>query len=156
MSWRIDPVRSLEEIDVLVYVEHESFSNPWTRDMYVAEFGNPDVSFFYLARDAASGDVAGFCAFWRVLDELHINNLAVLPGQRRRGAASALLAHVLQEGVRLGAPRATLEVRRSNAAALRLYEKFGFSVAGVRRRYYTNPEEDAMVLWREGLGHCSP
>jgi ribosomal-protein-alanine N-acetyltransferase len=155
MTWRIDPVRSLDEIDVLVHVEHVSFSNPWTREMYVAEFANPEVSYFYLARDAESSEVAGFCAFWRVLDELHINNLAVLPEKRRHGVASALLSHILREGLRLGAPRATLEVRRSNDAALRLYEKFGFSVAGVRRRYYTNPEEDAFVLWRDELGHSS-
>ena len=151
MSWRIDPVRSLEEIDVLVHVEHESFSNPWTRDMYVAEFGNPDVSFFYLARDAASGDVAGFCAFWRVLDELHINNLAVLPDVRRAGVATALLTYVLEYGAGLGARRATLEVRRSNEAARLLYERFGFTVAGVRHGYYTKPVEDALVLWRENL-----
>src|SRR5262249_59037047 len=87
----------------------------------------------------ASGAAVGFCSFWRVLDELHINNLAVLPEHRRVGVASALLAFVLQEGVKMGARRATLEVRRSNEAARRLYERFGFTVAGVRRGYYTKP-----------------
>jgi len=86
-----------------------------------------------------------------VLDELHVNNLAVLPAYRGLGAATALLSHVLAEGARLGARRTTLEVRRSNETARRLYEHFGFSVAGVRRGYYTQPDEDALVLRRESL-----
>jgi ribosomal-protein-alanine N-acetyltransferase len=91
-----------------------------------------------------------------VVDELHINNLAVLPAWRRTGVATSLLDHVIREGVRMGAHRATLEVRRSNEPARRLYERFGFSVAGVRRAYYTNPVEDAIVLWREGLADGPP
>jgi ribosomal-protein-alanine N-acetyltransferase len=87
-----------------------------------------------------------------VLDELHINNLAVLPDLRRAGIGSTLLAFVLQKGVELGAHRATLEVRRSNEAARLLYERFGFAVAGVRPGYYSKPVEDALVLWRENLG----
>jgi ribosomal-protein-alanine N-acetyltransferase len=70
---------------------------------------------------------------------------------RREGIASALLARVLQEGVSLGARRATLEVRRSNEPARLLYERFGFSIAGVRRAYYSDPIEDALILWRDGL-----
>jgi ribosomal-protein-alanine N-acetyltransferase len=86
-----------------------------------------------------------------VLDELHINNLAVLPAYRRAGIGLALLRHALDEGARMGARRATLEVRRSNEAARQLYERFGFSVVGVRHGYYSNPVEDALVLWREEL-----
>ena len=131
-------------------IEQASFTNPWTREMYASELENRGVSFCYLAR-TADGTVVGFCSFWRVVDELHINNLAVLPLYRRDGVASALLAHVLREGSRLGAVRATLEMRRSNEPARCLYKRFGFAVAGVRRRYYTKPVEDAIVLWREGL-----
>src|SRR5207237_10835845 len=106
------------------------------------------VADFYLAR-TGEGLVVGFCSFWRVLEELHINNLAVAPAERGTGVASALLTRVLADGAKLGASRATLEVRRSNLAARGLYEKFGFSIAGVRPAYYTNPVEDALVLWRE-------
>ena len=99
----------------------------------------PACRYFYLARNAARRAV-GFCSFWRVLDELHINNLAVLPGtagtRHRRGRC---WRRVLAEGARLGAHRATLEVRRSNERARQLYERFGFAVAGVRRGYYTQP-----------------
>jgi ribosomal-protein-alanine N-acetyltransferase len=84
-----------------------------------------------------------------VLDELHINNLAVLPELRRQGVAAALLERVMIEGARFGNRRAMLEVRQSNGPARLLYEKFGFVVAGTRSKYYTNPVEDALVLWRE-------
>jgi ribosomal-protein-alanine N-acetyltransferase len=146
----IEPVSSVAQIDQVLEIEESSFTNPWTRTMYLAELDNAGVSFCYLAKDA-SGQPVGFCSFWRVLDELHINNLAVLPAFRRAGIATALLTHALGEGVRLGARRATLEVRRSNDAARHLYERFGFTIAGVRPGYYTKPVEDALVLWRENL-----
>jgi ribosomal-protein-alanine N-acetyltransferase len=147
---RIEPLSSPDEIEAVLAVEQASFTNPWTREMYVAELENRNVSYCYLAKDA-DGRVLGFCSYWRVLDELHINNLAVLPQERRAGIGSALLTFVLNEGAALGARRATLEVRRSNELARLLYERFGFTVAGVRRAYYTKPVEDALVLWRENL-----
>ena len=149
-QWTIELLTSPDGIDEILAVEQSSFTNPWTREMYLAEFDHPGMSFLYVARDARR-HVIGFCSFWRVLDEFHINNLAVDPTWRRVGVARALLTHVLSEGVRMGAHRATLEVRRSNEAAQKLYANFGFSVAGVRRDYYTNPVEDALVLWRERL-----
>ncbi|HJZ71381.1 MAG TPA: ribosomal protein S18-alanine N-acetyltransferase [Vicinamibacterales bacterium] len=148
--WAIEPVTSPDQIDDVIAIEEVSFTNPWTRVMYLAELENTGVSFCFTARDPA-GRVVGFCSFWRVLDELHINNLAVLPDVRRAGVATALLTHVLRYGASLGARRATLEVRRSNEAARLLYERFGFTVAGVRHGYYTKPVEDALVLWRENL-----
>jgi ribosomal-protein-alanine N-acetyltransferase len=148
MAWHIEALISPAQIDEVLAVEEASFTNPWTREMYLAELENRSISFCYLARED-EGNVVGFCSFWRVLDELHINNLAVLPAFRRAGVASALLARVLVEGAKLGTRRATLEVRRSNEAARLLYERFGFSIAGVRRGYYTNPVEDALILWRE-------
>jgi [ribosomal protein S18]-alanine N-acetyltransferase len=146
----IESLSSLNDLDAVLEIETESFTSPWTREMYLAELQNVGVSFCYLARDE-QGIVVGFCSFWRVVDELHINNLAVLPAYRHRGIGTSLLVSVLKEGARLGAHRATLEVRRSNDVARRLYEQLGFSTAGVRRAYYTNPVEDALVLWRERL-----
>lgn len=145
--WAIEPVNSVADVEAILAVEEASFTNPWTREMYLAELQHPDVSFIYAARDRER-QVVGFCAFWRVLDELHINNLAVSPSHRREGIASALLAAVLRDGNASGASRATLEVRRSNVVAIQLYKRFGFSVAGVRSGYYTHPDEDALVLWR--------
>jgi ribosomal-protein-alanine N-acetyltransferase len=152
-GWRIEPITSPDEIDEVLAIEQAAFTNPWTRAMYLAELENKGVSFCYVARRVDSAAV-GFCSFWRVLDELHINNLAVLPEFRRAGVATRLLTRVMQEGAALGARRATLEVRRSNEAARLLYERFGFTVAGVRRAYYTKPVEDALVLWRENLAEA--
>src|SRR5438034_3726642 len=126
-TWAIEPLSLLSDLETVLEIERASFVNPWTREMYLAEMENKGVSYCYVARDVARQPV-GFCSFWRVLDELHINNLAVAPGHRRAGIGSALLRFVLAEGVRLGAERATLEVRRSNDAARYLYERFGFTV----------------------------
>jgi ribosomal-protein-alanine N-acetyltransferase len=149
-SFAIVQVTSADQIEAVLAIEEASFTNPWTREMYVAELENTGVSYCFLATDE-QGRGVGFCSLWRVLDELHINNLAVLPPFRRLGVATALLTFVLAKGVGLGARRATLEVRRSNETARLLYERFGFTIAGVRRAYYTKPVEDALVLWRENL-----
>ena len=148
--WLIEPLSLTSDLDAVLQIEQASFLNPWTREMYLAELENRGISYCYIVRDP-SQRVVGFCSFWRVLDELHINNLAVAPDCRGAGAGTTLLREVLHEGARLGARRATLEVRRSNEAARRLYERLGFAVAGVRRAYYTSPVEDALVLWRENL-----
>jgi ribosomal-protein-alanine N-acetyltransferase len=145
--WAVEPLAH-DDIDDVLAIEEAAFTNPWTRAMYIAELDNPGVSYCFLARDA-QGRAVGFCSFWRVLDELHINNLAVRPELRRAGIGSFLLSFVLKTGGALGARRATLEVRRSNEAALMLYKRFGFTVAGVRADYYSKPVEDALVLWLE-------
>jgi ribosomal-protein-alanine N-acetyltransferase len=150
-GWVIEPLSSPDEIDDLLAVERTSFTNPWTREMFLSELQNEGVSFLVCARDD-TGRLIGFCSFWRVFDELHINNLAVAPAHRRQGVAASLLTHVLAQAPRLGATRALLEVRRSNDEARRLYERFGFSVAGTRRNYYSQPVEDALVLWRDKPG----
>jgi ribosomal-protein-alanine N-acetyltransferase len=147
-TWSIEPLSSPAEIDAILAIEQASFTNPWTREMYQAELENKGVSFFYLARDKGR-HVVGFCSFWRVLDELHINNHAVVPEFRRMGVATALLGRITEEAARFGIRRTKLEVRKSNAPARQLYAKFGFVVAGSRSKYYTNPVEDALVLWRE-------
>jgi len=150
MTWTIARVDSPAQVETVLAIEERAFTSAWTREMHLAELQNRNVSYCFVASDS-DGRAVGFCSFWHVVDELHINNLAVLPEYRRQGVASTLLTFVMAEGVRFGARRATLEVRQSNAAARQLYERFGFTVAGVRRAYYSKPEEDALVLWRESL-----
>src|SRR4051812_13571822 len=150
MALTMTPLTSAEQIDAVLAIEDASFTSPWTREMYLSELENRNVSYCFLA-SMGDGPAVGFCSFWRVLDGLHINNLAVLPEVRRQGIATELLTFVLMEGARLGAGRATLEVRRSNTPALMLYERFGFTVSGLRREYYTNPREDALILWKDQL-----
>lgn len=136
------------DVDAVVALEHESFSNPWPRETLVWELTNSDVTRVYLLRDDVHRAIA-FCIVWIIFDELHINTLAVGPAHRRRGVATFLLREVMAEAARDGARRATLEVRESNAAALELYARLGFQVTARRRNYYTNPVEDALILWRD-------
>jgi ribosomal-protein-alanine N-acetyltransferase len=140
----IAPLVTADEIDDVMAVERECFTNPWTEDMHRADLAHPERSHFLLARTA--DQVVGACTYWRVLDEIHINNIAVVPAWRRAGIGGALLARVLQEGRASGAARVLLEVRRSNDAARRLYGRAGFVLTQIRRRYYTDPDEDALVL----------
>lgn len=139
------------DLDGILTVEAASFTNPWTRAMYEWELQNRAVCHILVVR-TPSRRVAGFCSFWLVVDEIHINNVAILPELRGHGLGTRLMRRVLTEGLRLGAARATLEVRASNDAARRFYEGLGFAVAGVRKHYYTNPVEDALILWREPDG----
>jgi ribosomal-protein-alanine N-acetyltransferase len=145
---RVDPYQGEADLAGVLEVEQESFTRPWTRDMYAWELRNPDVCHIYVVR-TAEYPVVGFCAFWLVVDEVHINNVALRPGYRGRGLGTALMRRVLTEGRRLGAVRATLEVRASNEGAMRFYQALGFAEAGRRPRYYTDPQEDAVILWRD-------
>lgn len=144
----IGPLVAEEDLTGVLEVEAESFTNPWTREMYQWELTNRDLCRIYVVR-TSEHRVAGFCAFWLVFDEIHINNVALRPVCRGLGLGTALMRHVLAEGRRLGARRATLEVRASNTGARRLYERLGFAVAGTRRNYYSSPVEDALILWHE-------
>jgi [ribosomal protein S18]-alanine N-acetyltransferase len=142
----IAPLESESDLDGVLEVEAESFTNPWTRAMYQWELQHRSVCHIYVVRTAAAG-VVGFCAFWLIVDEMHINNVATRPAFRGQGIGAALMAHVLGAARPLGAQRATLEVRESNTGALRFYERLGFRIEGRRRRYYTSPVEDALILW---------
>jgi ribosomal-protein-alanine N-acetyltransferase len=136
------------DLDGLLEVEAESFTNPWTREMYSQELQNRSLCHILIVRTDECL-VIGFCAFWLVFDEMHINNVALRPQFRGQGIGTALLRHTIVAASDLGARRATLEVRASNDPARRLYARLGFYVAGTRRNYYTNPVEDALILWRD-------
>jgi len=146
----IERVTSPEDLDRVAALEAVCFTNPWTREMLEREVRQSEVARVYVIRDR-TGDIPAFCTCWIVLDELHINTIAVAPDRRREGLATRLMFHVMQEAAREGGTRATLEVRASNAPARRLYATLGFVETAVRPRYYTQPEEDGIILWREGL-----
>ena len=139
-----------DDLDAVASLESASFTNPWTREMLARELERSEVTRVYVLR-LPGHRVAAFCACWVIHDELHINTIAVDSAVRRRGLATRLMEHVLVDAARDGARRATLEVRRSNAAALGLYQRLGFKITAVRPRYYSHPDEDALILWREGL-----
>jgi ribosomal-protein-alanine N-acetyltransferase len=145
----VERASSDEDLDAVAALEADAFINPWTREMLARELSQNELARLYVLRLGAA-PVAAFCACWVIVGELHINTIAVRADLRRRGLATALMHYVLEDARREGASRATLEVRRSNEAAQRLYETLGFRLAGVRPGYYTHPDEDALILWRDG------
>jgi ribosomal-protein-alanine N-acetyltransferase len=140
---RLDRPVATADRDTILALEAASFSNPWTPQTFEVMLSSP-ASRLYIVRIEGDGIVA-ICGCWVFDDEVHINTVAVRDDCRRQGIAYALLHHVLAD---TGAVRATLEVRRSNEAAIALYEKLGFQVKAVRPKYYENPNEDGLILWR--------
>jgi ribosomal-protein-alanine N-acetyltransferase len=149
MGWHAGRMCRASDLDAVVELLDACFVNPWTREMLEREIERSDVSRIYGLR--SDGALAGFCSTWLIGDELHINNLAVRHADRRRGAATFLLRHILRDVARRGARSATLEVRESNVGALRLYQRLGFVLAGRRPDYYRDPSEDALILWLDGV-----
>jgi ribosomal-protein-alanine N-acetyltransferase len=143
-----EPLVDERDLEGVLEVETVSFNNPWTREMYDTELQNRTVCRIFIVR-SEEWKVAGFCSFWIVCDEMHINNVALRPQCRAQGIGTQLLRHAIAEAVARGARRAMLEVRASNAPARRFYERLGFYVASTRRNYYSHPVEDALILWRD-------
>ncbi len=141
----VERLSCTEDLDAVLGIEDASFNNPTTREWYEQELKRPEVCFIYVLRIPES-PVAAFCAFWLIVDQVHINNLAVRPELRGRGLGSQLLEAVIVEAAHLGAVELTLEVRPSNTPALQLYKSAGFTQQTVRKNYYTKPVEDALVL----------
>jgi ribosomal-protein-alanine N-acetyltransferase len=140
---RLDAV----DLDAVEEIERASYPTPWSRAMFVAELRKPS-SLAIGAFDAGQA-LVGYAFVSRYVDAWHVMNVAVTPSNRRRGIAQALLERVFE--VTAVDPRRgyTLEVRVSNADAIRLYERLGFESKGLRRAYYTDNREDALIMWRE-------
>jgi tRNA threonylcarbamoyl adenosine modification protein YeaZ/ribosomal-protein-alanine acetyltransferase len=153
-AWPV-AVAAPSDLAAVEALQRRAFTNPWGADAIKWELENTDVARLYVMRDPA-GSVVAYCACWKVFDELHINSLAVEESLRRRGLARRLLHFVILDARAAGARSATLEVRQSNDAARLLYEGLGFRVEGVRRDYYQDPREDALILWHRDLAKFAP
>ena len=132
---------SAQERDEILALEETSFSNPWTPAAFDTMLESP-ASGLWVARDGAQ--IVAFCACYVFADYLEINTLAVAPARRRQGIGRRVLREILAT---TGARSATLDVRASNLAAIRLYAGLGFTVEGTRPGYYENPKEDGLILW---------
>jgi ribosomal-protein-alanine N-acetyltransferase len=158
MSTTALDVRRLTYADLpkVVAIERRAFPTPWSLAMFVLELSKPSgICLAAWSPDADPGAGAsgarerlrGYLICSRYDTVWHLMNIAVDPGERRRGIATALLTELLERVGDLEA-RFTLEVRRSNQGAIELYERFGFRAAGTRRRYYQDNGEDALIMWR--------
>ena len=132
------------DLPQVIAIERRAFPTPWSLAMFVLELSKPSGICLAARRN---GRLTGYLVCSRYDTVWHIMNVAVAPEERRTGVATALLTELLG---RVGDPAAryTLEVRQSNVAAVRLYERFGFRAAGLRRRYYQDNGEDAVIMWR--------
>ena len=144
MSVKIVPMTAdhLEELEKL---ERICFSRPWSRKMLAEELENQCAAFL-VAEDSVSGRVLGYAGLMVVADEGYITNVAVFPEYRRQGIAAQILQVFLQFAAANHLAFLTLEVRPSNAAAIALYQGFGFEEVGRRKNYYYLPKEDALIL----------
>ena len=142
-------LRRLEQrdLDTVDEIERASYPTPWSRSMFAAELRKP--SSIALGAYLEEGELVGYAFVSRYVDAWHVMNVAVAPAFRRRGIASTLLERLFE--VTASDPRRgyTLEVRVTNAEAIRLYERLGFESRGIRRGYYTDNREDALIMWRE-------
>ncbi|RMH37608.1 MAG: ribosomal-protein-alanine N-acetyltransferase [Nitrospirae bacterium] len=147
---------TMSDLDAIVAIEQASFPTPWSREAFEAELRGNAFSHLLVARFPAQigPALAGYCCFWIVFEELRILNCAVRREHRRQGIGARLLRHAMAEGRTHGATRALLEVRASNEPALNFYRRLGFRAYGTRTGYYTNPDEDAILMTFEPL--CSP
>jgi ribosomal-protein-alanine N-acetyltransferase len=141
-----------DDTDAVLVIEGRCHSHPWTAEHFAGELANPHSRLVVLR---CEGQPAAFLCYWLLGDELSILNVAVDPAFRRRGLASALMRHALDEGAAAGTQQALLEVRRGNSGAIALYRRFGFRMVGERRRYYADGE-DALVMVRAGENSDDP
>jgi ribosomal-protein-alanine N-acetyltransferase len=136
----------VSDVDTVAALERSIFTDPWSRSVFMREAQLGDDSWNRVAVDEVSGRILGYLVAWFVADEVHLANVGVDPDLRRGGLAQQLLDEMIEEGSRRGARLVLLEVRRSNIVAQAFYEKNGFSTVTVRRRYYQDNREDALVM----------
>ncbi|WP_053217397.1 ribosomal protein S18-alanine N-acetyltransferase [Virgibacillus senegalensis] len=135
----------IEDINQVMQVEAASFGTPWTQDIFVNELiENPYAVYFVIEK---AGTVIGYCGLWVIIDEAQITNIAILPQYRGKKYGQALFHYVINQAIALGAKQLSLEVRVSNIPAQNMYKKFGLVPGGIRKNYYTDNFEDALVMW---------
>jgi [ribosomal protein S18]-alanine N-acetyltransferase len=138
----------LRDLNAIDEIERASYPTPWSRSMFAGELAKPS-SLSLGAFDPDTGELLGYLIISRYVDAWHVMNLAVAPAHRRRKIASMLLDRLFDETAGEGRRGYTLEVRVSNDVAIRLYERAGFKPRGIRRGYYTDNREDALIMWRD-------
>ncbi|WP_243300492.1 ribosomal protein S18-alanine N-acetyltransferase [Bacillus litorisediminis] len=136
---------TLADLDDIMEIEHQSFTLPWKRDAFVRELTSNPYARYWVVE--VNGKVIGYSGVWIVMDEAHITNIAVLPDYRGHGFGKQLLIKTMQLAKSYNAKVVTLEVRVSNIVAQNLYRSLGFQPGGIRKGYYTDNNEDGLIMW---------
>jgi ribosomal-protein-alanine N-acetyltransferase len=136
----------LRDLNAIDLIEKAAYPTPWSRSMFASELAKPSS----ICLGAFDGDdLVAYLIVSRYVDAWHVMNVAVSPDHRRRGLAQSLLQHLFELTVDDARRGYTLEVRVSNEGAIKLYEQLGFRSSGIRRGYYTDNREDALIMWRD-------
>ena len=136
---------TVEDIDQVYEIEALSFTLPWTKEAFYYEMLENQHAQYVLAE--TDRGIVGYCGLWLVLDECHITNIAIHPDERGKKLGEGLMRAAIDVAKEHGAVLMTLEARVSNHVAQNLYRKLGFQNGGIRKRYYTDNLEDAIVMW---------
>ena len=144
---------TMADVDGVAAVEAATFPTPWSRDAFISEMKNVAARYLVAEKD---GRIIGYAGAWIILDESHITNIAVLKDERGQGIGRALTHGLMQYLSNLGAAYATLEVRKSNEVAQSLYVSLGFIKLGVRKRYYEDNGEDALIMVCDHMPDADP
>lgn len=139
-----------QDIPAILEIERRSFATPWPREAYTHELDHNRTAVYVVARQDEAA--VGYAGMWVVMDEAHITTIAVDPPLRGLGIGERLLIGLIDRAIERGARWIQLEVRQSNMVAQRLYHKYGFREVGIRRHYYSDNGEDAVVMWTGDLG----
>ncbi len=149
-SMQIEIVKTCaEHIDDILVVEKLSFKTPWSKESFIEEIKRNKFAVYFSAK--AGESVVGYAGMWVVCKEGHITNVAVHPEFRRIGVGSRLMEALITAARNLNIGSMTLEVRKSNITAQALYRKYGFIEKGIRRSYYSDNDEDAVIMWKYNI-----
>jgi [ribosomal protein S18]-alanine N-acetyltransferase len=141
----------MRDLGAIEQIEKRAYPTPWSRSMFASELAKAS-SICLGAFEEETGMLLGYLIIARYVDAWHVMNIAVDPGCQRRGIATMLMEELFELTAQDGRRGYTLEVRVSNAGAIRLYERLGFRGRGVRRGYYTDNREDALIMWKDPVG----
>ena len=137
------------DIPAVLEIERSSFSTVWPADAFVNELSTNKLAHYFVGR--LEGRVVAYGGIWAILEDSHVTTIAVAPEHRGRRFGEVLLLHLIDEALERGASWMTLEVRESNAVAQQLYRKYGFTTVTVRRGYYSDDNESALIMWAGSL-----
>ncbi|MDA8229280.1 MAG: ribosomal protein S18-alanine N-acetyltransferase [Desulfitobacterium hafniense] len=135
----------IEDIDAIITIERASFPTPWSPHAFTTELRDNEYARYYCLE--VNGRIIGYMGLWFILEEGHITNIAIAPEYRGAGWGEFLLRTVMDKMAAEGMERMTLEVRVSNMVAQKVYERVGFVKMGVRKKYYMDNQEDALIMW---------
>jgi len=139
----------IKDLDEVIEVERQCFTTPWSRYSFICELKDNQFSHYIVAKDMDK--IVGYAGMWVIIDEAHVTNVGVLPEYRGEGVGEFLMRSLIAAAKERGANMMTLEVRKSNYVAQNLYSKLGFEPIGIRRGYYMDDREDAVIMLKEPL-----